>query len=219
MNVILGNGLLGKEIKNQTGWDCISRKDGLDAVYPDFDLLSPYTTIINCIANTNSYSEDLESIMDVNYKFVMGLSDYCRVNNKKLIQISTEFVYANNSIPPTEKDTPKPDGTWYAKSKLLADQYIEMTNNNYLICRELHKPNPFPYPEVWDVLTCGDTVDKISNLIVKLINKNAKGIFNVGTGEKELFQIAPLANVVKAPYNIPKDTRMNLNKLNTFLNE
>ena len=54
---------------------------------------------------------------------------------------------------------------------------------------------------------------------IKLIKKNAKGIFNVGTGEKELFQIAPLANVVKAPYNTPKDTRMNLNKLNTFLNE
>ncbi|MDC6464858.1 sugar nucleotide-binding protein [bacterium] len=217
MNVVLGNGLLGSEIVNQTGWDCISRKDGFDATQPDFSLLSKYDIIINCIANTDSYSDDIDSMMDVNYKFVMALSDYCRLNNKKLVHISTEFVYANNYVIPTELDPAIPDNTWYAQSKLLADQYIELTNTNYLICRETHKPNPFPYPKVWDVMTCGDTVDKIANLIIRLVNKEATGMFNVGTGPKRLWVLAPNAEIIDAPKHVPKDTRMNLNKLNSFL--
>lgn len=219
MNVVLGNGLLGSELVNQTGWDCISRRDGFDATQPDFSMLSKYNIIINCIANTNSYSDDIDSMMNVNYKFVMALSDYCRLNNKKLVHISTEFVYANNFILPTELDQAIPDNTWYAQSKLLADQYIELTNNDYLICRETHKPNPFPYPKVWNVLTCGDTVDKIANLIIRLINKEATGMFNVGTGPKCLWDLAPNAEIINAPNHVPKDTRMNLNKLNSFLNE
>ena len=121
MNVVVGNGLLGSEITNQTGWDCISRKDGFDATQPNFELLSNYDTIINCIANTDSYSDDLDSMMNINYKFVMALSDYCRLNDKKLVHISTEFVYANNFTVPTEYDMPIPDDNWYAKSRQYWD--------------------------------------------------------------------------------------------------
>lgn len=71
--VILGDGLLGKELVNQTNWDNISRKkDGFDITNTStFDLLletfdgiaqkSKYDTIINCIANTNTYSDDREA--------------------------------------------------------------------------------------------------------------------------------------------------------------
>lgn len=217
--LVLGNGLLGSELCKQTKWNCISRRDGFDASQPNFKLISEYNIIVNCIANTNSYSNNLDEHLKINYTFAIALSDYCRLNNKKLVHISTEFVYANNAEKPLETDIALPDDTFYAKTKLFADQFISFTNPNALICRELHKPYPFTYPEVWNIQTSGDTVDKIADLIIKLINKNAKGIFNVGTGDKFLSELSPNSKVIPPPSYVPIDTRMNLNKLNNFLNE
>jgi len=218
--LILGDGLLGSELATLTGWSVASRKksnlnikDTLSLV----KLISNYEIIINCIAHTDSYSLEKEIHWDVNYKFACVLSDLCRDNEKKLVHISTEFVYANNLITPTEEDLPIPDTTWYAYSKLLADEYIKLTNQNYLICRELHKPKNTNYPEVWKVKTSGDTVDKIAMLIIQLVNSNAKGVYNVGTGSKFLKEIIPSEIEVEPPTYVPKDTSMNLNKLNKFL--
>lgn len=218
--LILGDGLLGSELVKQTNWNYISRKKDnitLDDIINDTNLLGNYNIIINCIANTNSYSKDKESHLEINYKFPILLSNLCNNNNKKLVHISTDFIYANNKTLPTEEDLPLPDHTWYAYSKLLADEYISLTNSNYLICRLSHKPNPFPYPQVWDVKTNCDTVDKIAELVIKLINKGANGVYNVGTKDKSLKEIAPNSKIVPPPDYVPKDTRMDLNKLNSLL--
>jgi len=228
--VILGNGILGKELCTQTGWDYISRnKDGFDALNPNFHPLithehgaifyPKYDTIVNCIANTDSYSKDLKSHLDVNYKFVVSLVDFCKKWKIKLVHISTEFVYANNINLPKETDLPLPDNTWYAKTKLLADHYISCICDDYLICRELHKNNNFSPKYVWDVKTSGDKVKNITPIIVELINKKATGIFNVGTGIKTLHQLHPEGELTSAPDFVPKDTSMNINKLKKFLNE
>lgn len=220
MVLVLGDGLLGSEIVRQTNWDVASRKLGTLDIY-DFskllDLTYGYDTIVNCIANTDSYATNGNEHWDVNYRFAADISDLCNTESKKLVHISTEFVYANNPTPPTEEDLPMPDNTWYAYTKLLADEYIKLTNSNYLICRELHKPNPFPYSQVWDVQTSGDSVEKIAGLIIELVNKNAWGVFNVGTGDKYLDALAPFSTKIPAPSHVPKDTRMNLDKLNKFL--
>ena len=94
------------------------------------------------------------------------------------------------------------------------DEIVYFIENDYL-----HKPNPFPYDDVWDVITSGDTVDKISSLIVQLIKEGATGIFNVGTGRKKLSNIAPGKTVIPKPNHVPFDTSMNLSKLNLFLNK
>jgi dTDP-4-dehydrorhamnose reductase len=218
--LVLGDGLLGSEIVRQTGWDCVSRKkDGLNIIdyHSLIDIVINYNIVINCIANTNSYSEDKKAHFETNYYFAALLADITNTEGIKLVHISTEFVYANNPTIPTEEYLPQPDTTWYAYTKLLADEYIQLNHSNHLICRELHKPNPFPYDKVWKVQTSGDTVDKIAELIIKLINTNAKGVFNVGTGDKWLKELAPNAEEIEAPIHVPKDTRMNLDKLNKWL--
>lgn len=218
--LILGDGLLGSELHSQTGWDIASRKLGnldINDWMGLANLISLYDVVVNCIAHTDSYSKDKTNHWDINYRFASDISDICNNESVKLVHISTEFVYANNPCPPTEEDLPIPDNTWYAYTKLLADEYIKLNNSYYLICRELHKPNPFPYPEVWDVQTCGDTVDKIASLIVNLINKDADGVFNVGTGEKNLSKLAPNSKITAPPPHVPLDTRMDLSKLNSFL--
>lgn len=218
--LILGDGLLGSELRNQTGWGIASRKLGnLDTNNHDglIGLIKRYDTVINCIAHTDSYSKIQQIHRDINYKFAAGVSHICNNESVKLVHISTEFVYANNIKPPTEEDIPFPDDTWYAYTKLLADENIKLNNSNYLICREIHKPNPFPYKDVWDVRTSGDTVQKISGIIIQLINKKANGVFNVGTGDKYLADLAPYSTLISPPSYVPRDTRMNLTKLNKFL--
>jgi dTDP-4-dehydrorhamnose reductase len=228
--LVLGDGLLGSEIVRQTGWDYVSRKkDNIDLKnieswfirdFPEICMQTiKYNTVINCIAHTDSYSNNKEEHYNINYKFVSDLTDITNKLGIKLIHISTEFVYANNEIPPTEEDIPYFDHNWYSYTKVLADEYIKSHHKKYLICRELHKPNPFPYDKVWKVQTSGDTVDKIAELIIKLINTDAQGVFNVGTGDKWLRELAPNAEEIEAPIHVPKDTRMNLDKLNKWLSE
>lgn len=218
--LILGDGILGTELKKQTGWDLVSRKKtGFDI--KDINLINKlthkYDVIVNCIANTNTYSKDSLNHYEINLEFVKKLVKSCNQSLTKLIHISTEFVYANNEIPPTEKDIPIPHSSDYAKSKLLADIYIQSNSHNYLICRTLHKDNSIKYKSVWDIKTTGDFVDKISSLIITLINNNASGLYNVGTGPKNLSDLFPGFRVVKRPNNVPYDTTMNIDKLNNFL--
>lgn len=236
MNVlILGDGILVKEIIKQTGWDYISRKkDGFDItdtstfkhilnVIEDNHAgivgdKGKYNIIINCIANTDTYSTDKEKHWNVNYKGVANLVDFCNKYSIKLVHISTDYVYANSSGTPSENDIPVHQETYYAYTKLLADGYIELKSNNYLICRGTHKPKPFPYDKAWvDQVGNFDYVDVIASQIIKLINKDSKGVFNVGTEVKSIYILAnktkPDVMIEMAPDYIPKNTTMNVSKM------
>ena len=219
--LILGDGLLGKELANLTGWDVASRKlTGLNI--EDFDALEElviqYDIIVNCIANTDTYSDDRVSHMKVNYEFTADLADLAEYHDLVLVQISTEFVYSFNKKPANEFDLPLPAHNWYTYSKLLADEYVKITAPKHLICRTLFKSTDFSPEEVWDVKTSGDKVDKIANLIMQLIKKGGQGVYNVGTGKKSLSKLAPKGTpVVKAPKHVPIDTTMDLTDLNEIL--
>jgi dTDP-4-dehydrorhamnose reductase len=222
--VILGDGLLGTELKKQSNWDLVSRK-----VYDDFDFnkieecykyLATYDVIVNCIADTNTYSQDKENHWNVNYRAVSRLVDWCNDNDKKLVHISTDFVYANSTGSPTEEDVPVHAENWYSYTKLLADGYIELKSKNYLLIRTSFKPNPFPYDMAFsDIMTNCDYVDVNAKRIIDLINENQKGIYNVGTVAQTIYDLALLTNpnVSKgnAKEGMPKDTTMDCTKFNT----
>ena len=100
-HLILGDGRLATEISKQTNWDCISRtKNGFDFRVPDTykKLLKGYNVIINCIACTNTILNEKDAHWDINYIGVIDLVDICNKENAKLIQISTDYIYAN-SVP------------------------------------------------------------------------------------------------------------------------
>jgi dTDP-4-dehydrorhamnose reductase len=226
--VILGNGLLGNELTKQTGWDILSRSvDGLDLtdITTWAHKLLPYDTIINCIAYTNTYDPNKEKHWNTNYKAVVELMDYCNNHGKKLVHISTDYVYANSSGVPNEDDIPVHQSTYYAYTKLLADGYIELKGKNYLILRGTQKPTPFPYEKAWiNQLGNFDYVDVVVDLYVKLIKKDAKGLFNVGTEPKSMYILAQKTKPdVEYTYinggQIPLDVSMDVSKLNKFLYE
>jgi dTDP-4-dehydrorhamnose reductase len=217
--LVLGDGLLGNEIIKQTGWDCVSRKktnfnvDDLESSIP-----SGYNIILNCIANTNTYSEDKEGHWTLNYKFVYNLINYCNSHNIKLIHISTDYIYTGSDINSSENDVPVHCNNWYGYTKLLGDGLVQLLSNNYLLCRCTHKPKPFPYENAWvDQIGNFDYVDKISELIIKLINDNKNGLYNVGTESKSMYDLASQTKSVapiNSPSHIPKNTTMNIDKLN-----
>jgi dTDP-4-dehydrorhamnose reductase len=227
-NLVLGYGKLGKEIVSQTHWDYLARFE------QDFDFcninsyykyLYGYNVIINCIANTNTYSNNKQEMLNTNFKAVCDLVNWCNKWNKKIVQISSDYTYANSNHPTKETDIPIHAKTWYAYSKLLADGYIESFADDYLIIKTGFKSFPFPYEKAI-IYQKGnfDYTPKIASLIIELINKNTQGIVNVGHKESwSMYEMAKETNPnVKLTYdiineNMPHDVSMDISKMKGIL--
>jgi dTDP-4-dehydrorhamnose reductase len=220
--VILGDGTLGAELVKQSGWDYYSRKkDNLDITqfrtWPPA-VLGDYDTVINCMAYTETYSPDKERNWEVNVVAVEQLAEYCNLEHKKLIHISTDYLYAGSVPNASEEDVPVHLPTWYGYTKLVGDAIVQLRCKDYLICRLSHKPTPFPYLEAWtDLSTNCDYVDVVARLVLNLIKQNCQGIYNVGTQSKTIFDLAkrtnPKVQPITKPEKAPADTTMNLLKL------
>lgn len=219
--LVIGNGLLGSEIIKQTGWNYVSRKDhNID--FTDYSTylkyITYYDTIINCVGIISTYGNNKEEHYKVNYKAVTDLSDICMDFKKKLIHISTDYVYSGSENLASEESLPIISPNWYTYYKLLADEYIMLKNDNYLICRCSFKPNPFPYDNAWiDQIGNFDYVNTIASLIIKLVNNNSDGLINVGTELKSIYELATKTNPnVNKGFKIkeaPENISMNLSKL------
>ena len=218
--LILGDGLLGSELVRQTGWDYISRKKNQKNLYELLEDIaeSEANVVINCIGNTDTYSDDKDSMMDVNYKFVVELTILLNNLGKKLVHISTDYVYSNSVQYAKETNVPIHNDTWYGYSKILSDGWVENFSNDYLLCRMTHKPKPFPYEKAWrNQIGNFDYVDNQAKRLVRLVNSDAKGIVNVGRETISMYELAKETkkDVVRneCDYPVPQIITMNINKL------
>ncbi len=229
--LVLGYGRLGKELIKQTGWDYLSVENNskFDFCNPDtyISYINSYKTIINCIAFTGTYIQEKGKLLETNFKAVCKLVNLCNDYNRKLIQLSTDYIYSKSLSNASEEDVPVSANTWYAYSKLLADGYVQCFAENYLLIRTSFKSNPFEYQRA-PVNQIGnfDYVEVIAKLIIQLIEKDAQGIYNVGTELKNVYDLAvktrPNVIMVKGETinkDMPLDISMNLNKMKKFLGE
>jgi dTDP-4-dehydrorhamnose reductase len=223
--LVLGKGKLGGEIVKQTGWDYLCRAEH-EITIDNFDewknRMDEYDVVVNCIANTDTYSDDKEKHWKANYELVTFLAEYCDDNRKKLVHISTDYLYQNSVDGAKEEDEPLFEHTWYMFTKLLADEYLKEHAKNYLICRLSHKPYPFPYDSAWtDVMTNADYTPVISGLVIELIKNGAEGLYNVGTERKTIYELAQRTNKnvkkIVSPPHVPKNISMNVSKMENFL--
>ena len=163
--LILGDGLLATELVNQTSWSYLSRKkDNFDIsnINQFSDLINQYDVLVNCIAFTKTYDSNKVESWNVNVKFCEDLINFCNLHDKKLVHISTDYIYAGSVPNASEEDIPVHLNTWYGYTKLVSDALVQLRSQNFLICRLSHKPNPFPYDSAWsDIHTNCDTVDVI----------------------------------------------------------
>ena len=233
--LVLGDGLLGSEIVKQTEWACISRKrHGFDITdNSTYHLMTkvefgsiqycPYDVILNCIANTDTYSDNKDAHWDANYKGVSHLIDFCNKWKVKLVHISTDYVYSNSDTEATEDTVPVHCNNWYGYTKLLGDGLVQLNSKNYLLCRCTHKPKPFPYDGAWiDQVGNFDYVPNIAKLIISMIVDDLYGLYNVGTETKTIYELASETRKVKkiySPNHVPKNLSMNLTKLDENLNK
>jgi dTDP-4-dehydrorhamnose reductase len=223
--LVLGKGKLGGEIVKQTGWDYLCRAEH-EITIDNFDewknRMDEYDVVVNCIANTDTYSDNKEKHWKANYELVTFLAEYCDDNRKKLVHISTDYLYQNSVDGAKEEDEPMFEHTWYMFTKLLADEYLKEHAKNYLICRLSHKPYPFPYDSAWDdVITNADYTPVISGLVIELIKNGAEGLYNVGTEKKTIYELAQRTNKnvkkIVSPPHVPKNISMNVSKMENFL--
>jgi len=210
--LVLGSGLLGTKIISLTGWKYINRSEDnfnfleSNSYYPLLLKHKP-EEVINCIAYTKTL-DDLNSDLhwNTNYVGVIDLVDMCNALDIKLTHISTDYVYANSKPHATEENIPVHYDNWYTYTKLLADAYIQAKCEKYLILRSSFKPNPFPHKEAWiDLIGNFDYVDVIAKLMIKVIKKDAIGIYNIGTELKTIYDMAKETNPNVLP--IQKDYR------------
>jgi nucleoside-diphosphate-sugar epimerase len=226
-NLILGDGLLGSELVRQTDWDYISRKkDGIDftdySTYEHF--LESYNEIINCIAYTDTYSEEKDRHWNVNYAGVADLVHLCNFHNKKLIHISSDYLYTHSKENASEEDVPVHCRNWYGYTKLLADSHIQLKSKNFLLLRGTHKKEPFTYDNAWANQKGNfDYVSVMSRLYIKLIENNANGIYNVGTEVKTMSDLAKQTKFdvewcyIRREGSIPNNVTMSIDKMNKLL--
>lgn len=224
--LVLGDGLLATEIVKQTKWGFLSRKTtGFDISDIEKSIPSDIKidVIVNCIANTDTYSKEKKGHWDTNFAFVSDLIKYCNSNLIKLVHISTDYVYDGSIENASENDVPVHCNNWYGYTKLLGDGLVQLEANEYLLIRCTHKPKPFPYDNAWiDQIGNFDYVDVISSKIIKLIRKNVTGLYNVGTAKKSMIMLASLTKKVEpsfAPPHVPHDTTMDVTKMEEILDE
>lgn len=224
--LILGKGLLGSTLHDLTGWDVICRKDnGIDfnqsITYFQYLADCDYDIIINCIGYTKTWDSNKEPHWSTNYTSVSNLIGMCNRYNQKLVHISTDYIYWNSRMYASEVDVPVHFENWYTYTKVLADALVEGFSHNFLTIRTSYKPRPFPWHEAWrDLHGNFDYVDVIAKLIIQLIERDARGIYNVGTKYKNMYELAQETRPDVKPvmrFEAPNCISMNLEKMNDTL--
>lgn len=141
-----GNGQLGRAINNlykdREDIECINTDVGelditnLDTVLKFVEECKPYA-ILNCAAHT---AVDLcEDQVDLAYKInALGPRNLSIAADKfdcKMMQISTDYVFAGDATKPyLEFDTPNPQGI-YGKSKLAGEEFVRQFARKHFIIR------------------------------------------------------------------------------------
>ena len=220
-HLILGNGLLGTELQRLTGWKCVPHEfEGFDLAEPwNFGFyLSDGDPIINCTGHTKEHKDRFYN-MELNFRAVIDLVEYCNVHHKKYVHISTDIVYAGSVLYASEDDVPVHAPNWYAYSKLLADGYVQTVCKDYLLIRTAFKPRPFPFSVAVNKVGNFDYVDVIGDLIVRLIQSGAEGVYNVGTGLKSMHKHAleTVPDIELLEDSEMVDVSMNLGKMKAAL--
>lgn len=105
------------------------------------DRLEEYDIVIHLAAEThiNKCEEDRargrqSSAWINNVIATQNLSEYCSLNHKKLIMLSTESVFGGNKSIYSENDKPDPI-SWYGITKLKSEEVVKKNVRDYVILR------------------------------------------------------------------------------------
>ena len=143
----------------------------------------------------------------------------CLEANKRLVYISTDYVYPSLTGNYKETDALLPFNS-YAWSKLGGECAVRLVPN-HLIIRTSFGSSKFPYEIAYNnKWTSKDYVDIIAPMILQASQSELQGVINIGTEKKTIFDFASKRNTVKGKpltdNSSPRDSSLNLTKWKAF---
>jgi dTDP-4-dehydrorhamnose reductase len=215
---ILGFGLNGmagarvvEVLKNSYEFENVSRSTGIDITNREQVLNKIFSSdadvVFNFAAKTNVDDCELDKPLDengeawkINVEGVQNIVLACQKTQKKLLHISTDFVFDGENTPAdgyAEGDSTNPVN-WYGVTKAKADEIILQSNIAYLILRPAFPytffdnkkhfvaamysrlANNQPIAGIIDEKFTPTWIDDLASAIDILLSRNATGIFHVG---------------------------------------
>lgn len=215
---ILGTGLTGlvgsrivELLKDKYEFENLSRSSGVD--------IADKNQVLAKIENSNAQvvlhlagKADVDGCEDdktlgqdgeawkINAEGVRNVADACFATNKKLIYISTDFVFDGTKDVYLEDDIPNPIN-WYAKTKYEGEKIVKALKTPWIIVRIAYpyranftKPDFFrvilnhlekgdPIAAITDHIFTPTFIDDIAFALDTIINNNSQGIFHVVGGQ------------------------------------
>jgi dTDP-4-dehydrorhamnose reductase len=220
--VLGGTGLLGTELKKLDSFlACFGSKD---CDITDIDDLSVLFNIIDfdtiILAAAELTTAPLSALIETNIIGASNVAKACLIAGKRLVYISSDYVYPGTSGNYKESDPLLPVNN-YAWSKLGGECAVRLVPN-HLIIRTSFGASNFPHDQAYNNLwTSKDYVDVIAPMILEASKSDMTGIINIGTEKKTMLNYARRRNpdITGKPLtdnSSPKDSSLNLDKWKSF---
>ena len=149
------------------------------------------------LTDSNIVNKNLSKAITTNIIGTANIANYCIQKKKRLVYISTDYVFDGNVGNYKETDPVLPYNN-YAWTKLGGECSVQLVPN-HLIIRTSFGPDEFPYKEAWNNQRVSkDYVDIIAPMILKAAKSNMVGILNIGTEPKTLYEYASKRNKVES---------------------
>jgi dTDP-4-dehydrorhamnose reductase len=163
------------------------------------------------VTDSNEVKRNPISAINTNIIGTANISKYCIDFNKRLVYISTDYVYDGKDGNHKETDSVFPYNT-YAWTKLGGECSVRLVPNHVII-RTSFGNTKFPYDVAWDnMIVSKDYVDVIAPKILKVAYSSFIGVINVGTEPKTILEYATRRNVVTgSSLEVPLDFSLDLN--------
>jgi len=189
--------------------------------------------VINCAAITNiEFAEKNKKITNnINYKLVKNVLLLNKTKKFYFINFSTDQVYNNKNIRKNIENNISFNGNYYTKTKIKADKLINKfkflslrinffgqsyrgngTFTDWLFLKMKKEEKIFLFK---DQFFSGLTIDTLSKIIVKVINKKIFGIYNLGS--KGYISKKNLALKFYKNLNVKNNINFEPIKVNSFL--
>ena len=223
--VITGkNGLLSTELqkidKNIIGL-CKEEYNIMDTnIIYKLDCLNP-DIVIHAAAITNVNDIKIDPILSIktNITGTANISEYCILKKKRLVYISTDYIYPGIYGNYKETDSILPNNE-YAWTKLGGECSVKMVEN-HLIIRTSFGSDKFPYKKAWcNQIVSKDYIDIIACKILNASKSEIIGTLNIGTEPKTIYNYALRRNknIQKSFLEKNKNFSLNLEKYERLFN-
>jgi len=228
-----GSGTLGTELQKHL--DCFAPSRDILNVTSSADEIATscinykiydVDVMIHCAGYTDVPGAEVSKreAVETNINGTKNIARLSRLYGKKMVYISTDYVYAGIGGGYREIDRPEPFN-FYGFTKLAGEVFLNPDED--LIIRTSFKPS-----DLWnakldkafvDIHTSADYVDIIAKEIAFAIEYDLKGVYNIGTEKKSVYDLAKRRNpnvgkISRFHINcrMPRDISMDISKFESF---